>query len=140
MTPQKLQTELDRIRQKRAKRMRTARNKRYQKRLRKRLNSAPGPGRILFKKPSEYPMTATTAPTLADARAFLLNSVSLQHKGCVGHYIKQPPPPAWKKSGLLRFHRVVRVDRAGISLEGEYALTVDPELGLVLSRPEDRDE
>src|SRR5438132_3379864 len=68
MTTEKLKTELERIRLKRAKRLRAARNRRYQKRLKKRLNSKPGPGKILFKKPSEYPLTPPAPPTLADAQ------------------------------------------------------------------------
>lgn len=69
-------------------------------------------------------------PTLADARAYLNNAVTIQRAGCVFHYATQAAPAAWRQSGLLRFSRVVRVSADGTALPGEYPLAVDPEFGV----------
>jgi hypothetical protein len=68
----------------------------------------------------------------------LENAVTVNRKGCVFHYLKQAPEKAWQKSGLLRFHRVARVNREGVGLD-DYPLTVHPELGVEFARPEDQD-
>jgi CRISPR-associated endonuclease/helicase Cas3 len=72
------------------------------------------------------------APDLGQVKALLRNAVTVQQAACVWHYLKQAPPPAWQKSGLLRYHRAVRVGPNGKSLSGEFPLLVDPDLGLVL--------
>jgi CRISPR-associated endonuclease/helicase Cas3 len=85
------------------------------------------------------PVSLSRRPNIEDARAFLANAVTVQHKGCVWHYAKKSPPAPWKQSGLLRFYRVVRVDGTGRSRPDEYPLTVDPQLGVVFDRAQDRD-
>jgi len=76
-------------------------------------------------------------PMLEDAKKFLNNAVTIQNQGCYWHYVKQAPPPAWQKSGLMRFHRVVRVDGAGKALPGEYPLLVDQSLGIEFPKPKE---
>jgi CRISPR-associated endonuclease/helicase Cas3 len=91
-------------------------------------------GRLYFDAGGQRPTNLSRRPNLDEARDFLNNAVSVQHKGCVYHYLKQDPPKPWQESGLLRYHRVVRVDRAGASLLGEYALTCGPEVGVEFTR------
>jgi CRISPR-associated endonuclease/helicase Cas3 len=85
------------------------------------------------------PVSLSRRPNIEDARAFLANAVTVQHKGCVWHYAKKSPPAPWKQSGLLRFYRVIRVDGAGRSRPDEYPLTVDPQAGVMFDRAQDRD-
>ncbi len=94
-------------------------------------------GGKLFLRPEGGPeVKLIRRPNLDQARALLNNTVSVQHKGCFFHYVKRPSP--WPDSGLLRFHRLVRLDGNGASLSGEHALTNDPELGLVFTREDEQ--
>src|SRR5262249_22304871 len=98
-------------------------------------------GKLYLDAEGKRPANLSRRPNLNDARGFLANAVTVQQKGCFFHYVKHEPPKAWQQSGLLRFHRVVRVNREGVALPGgeEYRLTVHPELGVEFARPEDQD-
>lgn len=73
-------------------------------------------------------------PTSAQLRRLLENEVSIGNTGCVFHYVRQPVPIGWRKSGMLRFHRVVRLDANGQSVAGEYDLKYDLELGIYFAQ------
>ncbi len=73
-------------------------------------------------------------PSLADARLLLGNSVTLQHRGCVGHFIRQPTPEKWRDSGLLRFYRIAELDEAGCCSIGGFILRLDADFGVVIER------
>jgi hypothetical protein len=70
-------------------------------------------------------------PSLAEAQRLLGNSCSVHHWAALRHYAAQSPPSGWLESGLLRFSRLVRVDRRGRSVRGEFPLAVSRELGIV---------
>jgi CRISPR-associated endonuclease/helicase Cas3 len=69
--------------------------------------------------------------TFDDMRALMQNAVSLQHRGCVAHYRNRPSPANWGENGVLRFRRLVRTDREGRSLAGEFPMRFDRELGVL---------
>lgn len=73
-------------------------------------------------------------PSFDQARSILGNALTVQHKGCVFHYVGKEPPNSWKKSGLLRYHRIVLLDNDGTALKDEYPLFVDPKLGVVFQK------
>jgi CRISPR-associated endonuclease/helicase Cas3 len=97
-------------------------------------------GKLYLDPDGKRRVSLTGRPNLEDARGFLGNAVTIQQKGCVFHYLKQEPPKAWQKSGLLRFHRVALVNEEGAALleEDQYPLTVHPLLGVQFTRPEDQ--
>jgi CRISPR-associated endonuclease/helicase Cas3 len=97
-------------------------------------------GRLSLDPAGQRPIDLGREPKLKDARALLGNAVTVQHKGCVFHYVGKPPEKKWKDNGLLRFHRVVKVGPDGRSfLPEEYPLTVDRELGVLFTRAEDKE-
>ncbi|MBM3983739.1 MAG: CRISPR-associated helicase Cas3' [Planctomycetes bacterium] len=57
-------------------------------------------------------------PSVARLRMILENEVSISHRGCVLHYAKRDVPPGWKKSGMLRYHRLLRLSDIGQALDG----------------------
>jgi hypothetical protein len=80
------------------------------------------------------PIDVWDRPDIPRTRRILDNEVTISHLRCVAFYAKAEVPVGWRDCGMLRYHRVVRVDPNGKSLPGEYPLTVDPELGLLFSR------
>ena len=50
--------------------------------------------------------------------------------GKVTAEIAQSVPRGWRDRGMLRHHRVVRIDASGISLPTEYRLRFDPDVGV----------
>ncbi|MBU2490069.1 MAG: hypothetical protein KKA60_11830, partial [Proteobacteria bacterium] len=61
--------------------------------------------------------------------------VSISHPG-IFHLLKgQEPPPAWKRSGMLRHHRKIEFEE-GVATLGKYIIRLDPDLGLVIKKPE----
>jgi hypothetical protein len=97
-------------------------------------------GSLFLGPDGQRPVNLNREPNLEDVRAFLGNAVNIQHKGCVFHYAKQDPPKTWQENGLLRFHRVVRIDPEGKALKGEYPLAVDRRLGVVFTKPDERED
>jgi hypothetical protein len=87
-------------------------------------------GRTYLDSAGTRPCSLDKLPDLEAAKGFLNNAVTINHKGCVFHYARQSPPLKWEKSGLLRYHRVVRVAADGTAFPGEYALRVSPDLGV----------
>jgi CRISPR-associated endonuclease/helicase Cas3 len=72
---------------------------------------------------------------VTQTRLLLNNEVTVGHRGCVAFYANRSVPAGWKKSGILRHHRVVRVDGTGASLgQDEFPLRFDPDIGLCFTR------
>ena len=76
------------------------------------------------------PFDETDMPDPGRIRRLLANEVTLSHPGCVACYARRPGPSRWRKRGMLRFHRIVRVDGQGTALPGEFPLWVDREQGI----------
>jgi CRISPR-associated endonuclease/helicase Cas3 len=96
-------------------------------------------GTLFFDAAGQRPAHLDSVPKLEHAKEFLGNVVTVGHKGCVFHYLKKPTPAVWEKCGLLRHHRVVRVNTGGQALSGEYPLMVHPELGILFTQPDDKE-
>jgi CRISPR-associated endonuclease/helicase Cas3 len=69
-------------------------------------------------------------PDVRRIRRVLENEVSVSHRGCFAFYAARSGPKAWREKGMLRHHRIVRVDGDGKSLQDHFPLRVDLELGL----------
>jgi hypothetical protein len=80
------------------------------------------------------PFSETTEPNLKQVRRLLDNEVTINHRGCVAYYAGRPVPTGWRKRGMLRHHRVVRIDAGGVSLSTEYPLRFGPAIGVVFTR------
>jgi hypothetical protein len=91
-------------------------------------------GKVYLDREGTHPVRLDRRPRLADVRGFLNGAVSVQHQGCVSHYAKQVVPGPWEENGMLRFHRVVRLNRDGTSVPGEYPLSYDRQVGVVFTR------
>jgi CRISPR-associated endonuclease/helicase Cas3 len=83
------------------------------------------------------PFDETDEPNLVRVRRMLDNEVSIGHRGCVMHYVRSPVPPGWRKSGMLRNHRILRVDPEGLSLTDDW-IRITHNLGVIITRKTDR--
>ncbi len=79
------------------------------------------------------PFDESKVPDVKRLRQLLNNEVTISHKGCVFHYVKQPVPSGWKKCGMLKHHRIVRIDQDGSSLTDD-RIRLDTELGVIIYR------
>jgi CRISPR-associated endonuclease/helicase Cas3 len=73
-------------------------------------------------------------PDLVRVRRLLDNEVTINHQGCVACYASRPVPTCWRESGMLRHHRLIRIDASGVSLSTEYPLRYDPDIGVEFTR------
>ena len=76
------------------------------------------------------PFDESKEPDLPRVRRLLDNEVNISHRGCFAFYAGRRAPKGWREKGMLRHHRIVRVDRYGTSLPGDFFLRVDRELGV----------
>jgi CRISPR-associated endonuclease/helicase Cas3 len=81
---------------------------------------------VPFREPDEL--------TVARARRLMLNEISATHKGVVFALIDSPVPGGWRKKGLLRHHRLLRLDGQRGAVIGKYRVVVDPDLGLLVAK------
>jgi CRISPR-associated endonuclease/helicase Cas3 len=79
------------------------------------------------------------APTLAVTKRLLGRSVSLQHTGLVRALLDEPVPTKWRRSTLLRFHRLVCLDVDGNSRVGDWGIHLD-DLGITITRDSPDDD
>lgn len=77
-------------------------------------------------------------PPLKVARQILCRSLSLAHQGIVQHLMHHPAliPPGWRLSPLLRRVWPVLLDSGSTAQIGGYSLTLDSELGVVITSEE----
>lgn len=66
-------------------------------------------------------------------REFLRSSITLSSRKVLRNLLEQRPPPAWRRSPLLRNYRLLELDDAGSCQIGKYLLKIDPELGVVIN-------
>jgi CRISPR-associated endonuclease/helicase Cas3 len=87
---------------------------------------------------ARVPFDESDEPNLVRVRQLLDNEVSIGHRGCVAHYVRIPVPTGWRKSGMLRNHRVLRVGSDGLSQTDDWIRSTH-ELGIVILRNADRE-
>ncbi len=74
------------------------------------------------------------ARNLNSGKIHLAARLTLQHPGCVAHFIQKRPPDKWRESGLLRFHRIAELDESSCCPIGATALRLDRNLGVIIER------
>jgi CRISPR-associated endonuclease/helicase Cas3 len=72
------------------------------------------------------------SPGLAEAKQLLGNAVTLQDHRVLAHFVAQVPPPAWRQSGLLRFHRLAVLDSDACYRTEKCVMRVDEEQGIMI--------
>jgi CRISPR-associated endonuclease/helicase Cas3 len=93
-------------------------------------------GRDFLDSSGQEPFREREKPDLKRSRRLLDNEVTINHRGFVADYVGQPVPSGWRECGILRHHRVVRIDAAGKSLATKIPLHYDPDLGVTFPRGE----
>jgi len=84
---------------------------------------------VLLKEPLR---DAQEAPSLEETKRLLGRSVNVSLKGLTRTIIQQGEIPAgWRKSALLRHHRLLILDASGVAHAGDWQVRLDPELGLL---------
>ena len=68
------------------------------------------------------------------ARDLLRRSGSITKYGLVRELIGRNPPPGWDKSALLRHHRLLLLDDGHHVSVGDWGITLDEDLGIVISK------
>jgi CRISPR-associated endonuclease/helicase Cas3 len=91
-------------------------------------------GRLCLDPDASESVDLEQQPEPGQVRKLLCNALTLSHPGCVRHFAAQDCPRGWHRSGLLRHYRVVELDDKGGSPAGNYNLRLDPELGIVITR------
>jgi CRISPR-associated endonuclease/helicase Cas3 len=91
-------------------------------------------GRDYLDPGGREPFREAEEPNLGRTRRLLDNEVTINRRGCVAFYGGRPVPSRWRESGMLRHHRVVRIDTSGTSLPTEYPLRFDPDVGVRFTR------
>jgi CRISPR-associated endonuclease/helicase Cas3 len=79
------------------------------------------------------------APDGAEVRALLDRSVKLSHRGVFHSLLdKAKSPKEWGENAHLRRARLLRLDETNQGWVGQYVLTVDEGLGVVIERDGDK--
>ena len=91
-------------------------------------------GRDYLDGTAREPFVEADQPDLARVRRLLDNEVTINHRGCVAFYTGRLVPSGWRERGMLRHHRVVRIDASGISLPTEYPLLFEQNIGVMFTR------
>ena len=77
----------------------------------------------------------TADPDVAEVRALLDRSAKLSHRGIFRSLLGEgESPKEWAENAHLRHARLLRLDERNQGRVGEYVLTVDEELGVVIER------
>lgn len=85
------------------------------------------------------PFFEADEPNIPRMRRLLDNEVTIGHRGCVMHYVRCSVPPGWRKNGMLRNHRVLRVGHDGNALTDQWIrLTADQ--GVIIRQRNDKEE
>ena len=79
----------------------------------------------------------TPEPTVSEVRRLLDSSVKLSHKALFQAFLQNGEAPAqWEKNAHLRHARLLRLDDRNSGYVGNYRLTLDKQLGLVIENEE----
>jgi CRISPR-associated endonuclease/helicase Cas3 len=96
-------------------------------------------GRDSLDDAGQEPFDEAEKPDLVRVRRLLDNEVTVNHQGCVACYVRRSVPAGWRERGMLRHHRVVRLDASGASLSTEYPLRFNPDIGVVFTRDDQKE-
>lgn len=91
-------------------------------------------GGIFFDPAGHRVCDLTVEPGLALAKRLLLSAVSLSYGGCTRDFPAEECPPSWRRSPLLRHHRLAIFENGRLQTAGRTRLDLDPELGIVITR------
>jgi CRISPR-associated endonuclease/helicase Cas3 len=79
-------------------------------------------------------------PGIEQVRALLERSATLSHRGLVPYLLSEAgqqevtPHRRWRRSALLRHHRLLRLDADGRAEVGQYTVRLDRDLGILVER------
>jgi CRISPR-associated endonuclease/helicase Cas3 len=91
-------------------------------------------GRDYLDPDGQDPFHPADKPDIRRTRRLLDNEVTVNHPGCVRFYVNRPVPTGWRECGMLRHHRVVKLDASGNSLSEEHPLRSDRDIGVMFAR------
>jgi CRISPR-associated endonuclease/helicase Cas3 len=77
--------------------------------------------------------------SLKTAREMLSFGMAISHRGLTPALVEQPPPPVWKESPYLRYHRVLPF-KQGIAYLGDYTLRLNANQGLQIEKGGEKTE
>jgi CRISPR-associated endonuclease/helicase Cas3 len=77
-------------------------------------------------------VSLTAMPSVPLARDLLRRSLSLSDRRVVYDLLGQPVPAGWRKSPLLRQHRLLALNPAGCVTVGTHTIRLDPDLGVLV--------
>jgi hypothetical protein len=97
-------------------------------------------GQDYLDEEGQEPFSETDEPTIKRICRLLNSEVTITHQGCVAFYAGRPVPKGWQERGMIRHHRVVRIDATGGSLPTEYPLRFDRQIGVMFTRDFDEKE
>lgn len=82
----------------------------------------------------KVPVKTSAKPDHETAMILLGRSVRVAGRGIVEELLNMPAQSGWKRSPLLRHHRLIALDSNGEALVGSYRVKLDPEIGLTFSK------
>jgi CRISPR-associated endonuclease/helicase Cas3 len=95
-------------------------------------------GRDFLDPDGTVPFDENLAPVANRIRRILDNEVTINHAGCLRNYVATPVPAGWRKCGMLRYHRIVRIGPGGESATDAWIL-LDRNLGIVFKKRRDEE-
>jgi hypothetical protein len=82
----------------------------------------------------------TDHPAISEVRALLERSAKLSHRGIFQLLLDEgESPPEWAKNAHLRYARLLRLDAQNQGRIGDYVLTANEELGVVIEKEGEND-
>ena len=85
------------------------------------------------------PVDLTTPPSEDQTKKLVRRSVRISGRAA-GELLKHDVPSGWRRNSLLRHHRAVVFDDAGIFIGNTFELQLDSELGIVTPQADEGDE
>ena len=79
-------------------------------------------------------LSVSTPPDWERAVWLLRRSVAIADRRITKDLLGWPVPSSWRRSPLLRHHRLVELDAIGERTVGSYRIRLDPELGISIGR------
>jgi CRISPR-associated endonuclease/helicase Cas3 len=96
---------------------------------------------VLLGDPEMASLDPRTIPDEQQALKLLARSVNLSHRGVVGFLLNENNrknpflyPSGWRKSALLRHHRLLSLDDHGVGTVGGWEIVDDSDLGILVRR------
>jgi CRISPR-associated endonuclease/helicase Cas3 len=89
---------------------------------------------LTFDRAGTEPISLDRRPDLATTRRLLEHSLSISNQRVVHALLESAPPTAWRRSGLLRSVRVLRMPQGAALALGRESLWLDADEGLRIER------